>query len=314
LNRLFNKVKIKPKFWDYKGLTVWSILLLPLSIIFLFFSLISKNYKKKNKFSIPVICVGNIYIGGTGKTPLVKEIFKIIKSVGKNPAFIKKDYDYLVDEIKMLKKTGKTFTNKSRLIAINSSIFNNHNVAILDDGYQDFEIYKDLSILCFNSNQLIGNGFIIPSGPLREKFNSIKRADCIVINGNRNIEFEKKINASAGSKNIPIFYSKYKIKNIEKFHNKSIIAFAGIGNPINFFNLLRENNFNLKKTYSFPDHYNYTQKDFDKIIGNNNLKIITTEKDFNRINESQKKNCDYVEVSLEIKNAEKFKNFILSYI
>jgi len=265
-------------------------------------------FKVEKKFPIPIICIGNIYVGGTGKTPLALEIFKIIKSYGKNPAFIKKGYDYLYDEIQMLDKAGKTYSNRNREEAINSIISDKHDIAILDDGFQDPSIKKDFSILCFNSRQLIGNGFLIPSGPLRESFKSIKRADCIVINGDRNIEFENKINKI--NKNIKIFYSKYKIKNIENFKNKEIVAFAGIGNPSNFFHLLKENNINVKKTYSFPDHYNYSENDFSKIIGDKNMKIITTEKDYFRMNDRQKQNCEFVKVDLEIENKSEFVNLI----
>ena len=122
-----------------------------------------------------------------------------------------------------------------------------YDVAVLDDGFQDFTVKKDFSILCFNSKQLIGNGLLIPSGPLRESFNSILRANCIVINGDKNLEFENKIKKTF-KKEVKIFYSKYKIKNIENLQNKEIIAFAGIGNPSNFFDLLKENNLNLKKS------------------------------------------------------------------
>jgi len=266
----------KPEFWDYSGLSFWSIILYPLSLLFLFASLVIKLLKIQKKFPIPIICVGNIYVGGTGKTPLASEIFKIIKSSGKNPGFVKKGYDYLYDEIQMLEKIGKTYLNKNRKEAISSLISLKHDVAILDDGFQDFSIKKDFSIICFNSKQLIGNGFLIPSGPLRESFKSIKRADCIFINGDKNTRFENKINEI--NKNAKIFYSKYKIKNVENFKNKEVIAFAGIGNPSNFFDLLIENNINVKRTYSFPDHHNFSQKDFDKIIGDNHIKIVTTEK------------------------------------
>ena len=316
----------KPKFWDYPELSVWSIILYPLSLIFLFTSLILRILKVEKKFSIPIICIGNIYVGGTGKTPLALEIFKIIKSYGKNPAFIKKGYDYLYDEIQMLDKAGKTYSNRKREEAIKSIISDKHDVAILDDGFQDSSIKKDFSILCFNSRQLIGNGFLIPSGPLRESFKSIKRADCIVINGDRNIEFENKIKKI--NKNIKMFYSKYKITNLDKFKNKKVLAFAGIGNPSNFFELLKENDINLLRAYSFPDHHNYTKKDFDKIIGDTflasvpevmkekpdveSVKIVTTEKDYFRMNEKQKQNCDYIKVDLEIKNKDEFINLIKS--
>ena len=298
----------KPEFWDKSELSIWSIILYPFSLLFLIISLGAKFLKIKKKFPIPIVCVGNIYTGGTGKTPLALEIFKITKSYGKNPAFVKKGYDYLYDEIQMLDKTGKTYSDKNRKEAIKSLISDKYDVAILDDGFQDLSIEKDFSILCFNSRQLIGNGFLIPAGPLRESFNSIKKADCVLINGDRNIEFENKINKI--NKNIKIFYSKYKIKNIENFKNKEVVAFAGIGNPSNFFHLLKENNINVKKTYSFPDHYNYSENDFSKIIGDKNMKIITTEKDYFRMNDRQKQNCDFVKVDLEIENKSEFVNLI----
>lgn len=298
----------KPEFWDKSELSIWSIILYPFSLLFLIISLGAKFLKIKKKFPIPIVCVGNIYTGGTGKTPLALEIFKITKSYGKNPAFVKKGYDYLYDEIQMLDKTGKTYSDKNRKEAIKSLISDKYDVAILDDGFQDLSIEKDFSILCFNSRQLIGNGFLIPAGPLRESFNSIKKADCVLINGDRNIEFENKINKI--NKNIKIFYSKYKIKNIENFKNKEIVAFAGIGNPSNFFHLLKENNINVKKTYSFPDHYNYSENDFSKIIGDKNMKIITTEKDYFRMDDRQKQNCDFVKVDLEIENKSEFVNLI----
>ena len=307
----------KPTFWDYPKITLWSIILFPFSIIYLGIIWITKilaNFKTHKKPTIPVICVGNIYLGGTGKTPLVREIFNISKSLGKNPAFIKKHYDYLSDEIKMLRETGETYTSDKRHTSIFLSIFNNHDVAILDDGFQDFSIKPDFSILCFNSKQMVGNGFVSPSGPLREKLNAIIRANCIIINGQKNLEFEKKLFKNMGNKKLHIFYSKYKIKNIEKFKNKEITAFAGIGNPSNFFDLLRENNLKIKETYSFPDHHNYSEKDFKKIIKDNSTKIITTEKDYYRMNDDQKRNCDYVEVELEIDNKDKFKEIIKSYL
>ena len=317
----------KPKFWDYPGISFWSIILYPLSLLFLFASLIIKLLKTQKKFPIPIICVGNIYVGGTGKTPLAIEIFKIIKSSGKNPGFVKKGYDYLFDEIKMLEKIGKTNLNKSREEAINLLISSEYDVAILDDGFQDFSIKKDFSILCFNSKQLIGNGHIIPSGPLRENFLSIKRADCIVINGEKNMQFENKIKKI--NKNTKIFYSKYKIKNLDKFKNKKVVAFAGIGNPSNFFELLKENNIDVKKTYSFPDHHIYSAKGdlafimADRFIftdietnksNERDVLLVTTEKDYSRINNYNKQFFDCVEVDLEIENKSEFIRLIKSKI
>ncbi len=310
----------KPKFWDYKKLSFWSTLLLPLSVIYLLIITLKKilsKFKTYPKNSHPIICVGNIYLGGTGKTPLVKEIFKFLKSLGKNPAFIQKNYDYLVDEMKMLKKIGETFSSKERREAINLSIVKGHDIAILDDGFQDFSIKPNFTVLCFNSKQLIGNGFVIPSGPLREPMSSVLRANCIIINGEKTketLEFEKKITKNLKGQKLHFFYSKYKIKNLEKIKNKEIIAFAGIGNPSNFFDLLIENNIKINKTYSFPDHHNYSEKDFDKILGDKTRKIVTTEKDYYRMGNEQKQNCEYIEVSLEIENKNEFESLIKSYL
>ena len=148
---------------------------------------------KTHTFDIPIISIGNIAMGGTGKTPLAKEIFQITKSLGKKPAFVKKYYDYVEDEINMLKKVGTTFICKKRKDSIKNLIKNEYNLAILDDGFQDLSINKNFNIICFNQKQWIGNGFLIPAGPLREKLSALKRADCILINGNKDIEIENQI-------------------------------------------------------------------------------------------------------------------------
>ena len=299
----------KPKFWDNPKLSIWSILFFPFSLIYFFLSYI-KQLKRSKKFHVPVVCVGNIYLGGTGKTPLAKEIFKITRSLGKNPAFVKKYYNYLEDEIKMLEGMGKTFAAKERAEGIELLIKNNNNIAILDDGFQDFSIRKNCSILCFNQKQWIGNGFLIPSGPLRERLSSIKRADCIVINGDKDNIIENQINKI---KQLKIFYTKYKPKNLEILKDKKIFAFAGIGNPLNFFELLKKNNLQLLNYQSFPDHYNYKKKDLDNLKSKAkelNALLLTTEKDYCRIDSDFRKGIEKLDVDLEIDSKEEFINLI----
>ena len=299
----------KPKFWDNPKLSIWSILFFPFSLIYFFLSYI-KQLKRSKKFHVPVICVGNIYLGGTGKTPLAKEIFKITRSLGKNPAFVKKYYDYLQDEIEMLNEVGKTFAAKERAEGIELLIKNNNDLAILDDGFQDSSIKKSFSILCFNQKQWIGNGFLIPSGPLRERLSSIKKADCIVINGDKDNIIENQINKI---KQLKIFYTKYKPKNLEILKDKKIFAFAGIGNPLNFFELLKKNNLQLLNYQSFPDHYNYKKKDLDNLKSKAkelNALLLTTEKDYCRIDRDVRKGIEKLDVDLEIDSKEEFINLI----
>ncbi len=298
----------KPKFWDHSGLSFWSIILYPFSLLFLFASLVIKILKIQKKFPIPIICVGNIYVGGTGKTPLAKEIFQITKSLGKNPAFIKKYYSYLDDEINMLQKTGKTFFLNRRKDSIEALIKNGYNLAILDDGFQDLSIYKNFNIVCFNQKQWTGNHFVIPAGPLREKLSALKRADCILINGNKDTKIENqiyKVNKSA-----KIFYSKYKALDIDKFKEKKICAFAGIGNPSNFFELLKENNLNLVNKFSFSDHHDYSYTEIENMVKKfNDCILLTTEKDYCRIPlDSILKGfkIEYLKIRLEIENKDNF--------
>ena len=291
----------KPKFWDDSKFSFWVILFFPFSILYLIISFFFK-LKPSKKFGIPIICVGNIYIGGTGKTPLVKEIFQITKSLGKNPAFVKKYYDYLEDEINMLKNTGKIFFSNKRKDSLENLIKNGHDLAILDDGFQDLSINKNFNIICFNQKQWIGNGFIIPAGPLREKLSALKKADCILINGDRDTKIENQIYRE--NKNAIIFYSKYKPIDIDRFKEKKICAFAGIGNPSNFFDLLKENNLNLVNTFSYPDHYNYSYAEIENMYKKfNDCILLTTEKDYYRLQHSSNLKdlkIEYLKIGLEI--------------
>jgi len=227
----------KPKFWDKNKISFFSVLLFPVSLLIKVLSLFKRFLIKTHQSSIPIICVGNIYLGGTGKTPLCIEIFSILKNLNMNPAFIRKKYDSFQDEADLQKQVGPVYQNKKRIEAVKEALHNKANVAILDDGFQDFSINKNLSIVCFNKKQWVGNGLTIPSGPLRESLSALKRANCVVINGEKNRDIENKIFNK--NKEIKIFYTKYRAKNINEFKNKKVIAFAGIGNPVNFFNLLK---------------------------------------------------------------------------
>ena len=255
---------LKPKFWDKKQISFFSILLFPITLFIKLLNFLKCIFAKNYHCSIPIICVGNIYLGGTGKTPLSIELFSILKSLKKNPVFIRKKYESFQDEINLLKRIGPTYANSKRIDAINDAIQSKADVAILDDGFQDFSINKSLTIICFNEKQWIGNGLVIPSGPLREGLSSLKRANYVMINGKKNTNIENRIFSK--NKKVKIFYTKYKAQNIDEFKNKKVTAFAGIGNPINFFNLLRDNNIDILEEISFPDHYNYFGKELENLI------------------------------------------------
>ncbi|MBA1338480.1 MAG: tetraacyldisaccharide 4'-kinase [Pelagibacterales bacterium] len=297
----------KPKFWDKNQVSFFSIILLPITLLIKLLSFFKYSITKTHKCSIPVICIGNIYLGGTGKTPLSMDVFSILKDLNMKPAFIRKKYDSFADEVNIQRKIGSVYQNKKRIKAIKDAIQNKANIVILDDGFQDYSIDKDLSIVCFNQKQWIGNGLTIPSGPLREGLGALKRANCVVINGNKNIQIEREIHNI--NKEIKIFYTTYKIKDIEKLKNKTVTAFAGIGNPENFFTLLKNNNINLNNEIKFPDHYNYSDKELEDLISEakkSNTILLTTEKDHCRIKENYRKNINYLKILVEMENRDNF--------
>ena len=297
----------KPKFWDKNQVSFFSVLLFPVSLLIKFLSFFRPFLTKTNQSSIPIICVGNIYLGGTGKTPLCIEIFSILKNLNMNPVFVRKKYDSFQDEADLQKQVGPVYQNNKRIEAVNEALQDKANVAILDDGFQDFSINKDLSIVCFNKKQWVGNGLTIPSGPLREGLSALIKADCVVINGKKNKNIENKIFSKNGK--IKIFYSNYKPQNIDEFQNKKVVAFAGIGNPENFFDLLIDNKLNIVETIKFPDHHKYSEEELENLINkikDNNYILLTTEKDYFRISENHKKNIKCLKIKVEIENKNQF--------
>jgi tetraacyldisaccharide 4'-kinase len=292
----------KPIFWN-KPKNFITLILLPISFLSQIFVLLKKKFYKAKKFNIPILCVGNIYIGGTGKTPISLFLANELKLLGKKPVIIKKFYKNQKDEHLLIEKNGTPLIiekDRSSSIRLAEKEF---NFAILDDGFQDYGIKKDLSILCFHNKQLIGNGYIFPAGPLRENLSAIKNAQIAIINGEKNEIFESKLKKF--NSNLKVFYSKYKLINPEKFQNKDILAFAGIGNPENFFDLLIENGLNVKKSIPYPDHYDFKRNEILEIIDQakeKNYTILTTEKDLSRIQNFKFSEIYSCDVSLEIEN------------
>ena len=143
----------------------------------------------------------------------------------------------------------------------------------------------------------------------------IKNAQIIVINGTKNKDFEKKILDISST--IKIFYSSYKPLYGPHFTDKKLFAFAGIGNPDNFFKLLRDEGLNLQKSLAFPDHYQFTKSEIQKIFEEsikNNFDLITTEKDFLRIKEFGFQNIKYLKIELQIKEKDQFIKEILKHL
>ena len=306
----------KPKFWDRK-IGLISILFFPLSLIVIFFTFLKKKITKTRGFKIPVICVGNIYLGGTGKTPTSILLANELSKLGKKPLILRKYYKNHNDEYSLIKNYFKNLIiSKNRIEGLKEAEKSNFDIVILDDGLQDYKIKKNLSIVCFNNNQLIGNGMVLPSGPLRENLSILKNVEIVIINGSKNINFENKILNI--NKKLEIFYSFYKPTNLDQFKNKKLLALAAIGNPENFFQLVEKNNLKIFKKKIFPDHYQFSKAEMQNILREaemENYQVIMTEKDYYKINHYKLKKINYLRVSLEIYNKEKlFKKINSLYV
>jgi len=304
-------ILIKPKFWDQK-INFLTIFLLPLSLIFIFIIFLKKKFTKSLRFKIPIICVGNIFLGGTGKTPISVFLAKEISKLGKKTVILRRYYKNHKDEYKFIKSKFKNLIlNKNRISGLEIAEKSNFDVAILDDGLQDYRIRKNLSIVCFNQNQLIGNGFVLPSGPLRETLNALKNANIVIINGGKDKYFERKI--LNVNKKLEVFYSSYIPLNINEFKNKKLFAIAGIGNPENFFKLIEKNKLKLEKKIIFPDHYEFSKNEIQNIVDeatSKNCQIIMTEKDYFKVKHFKIRKIKFLKVLLKIDNQKMLLNKI----
>ena len=300
----------KPKFWDYKKPNVYSYLLWPISILIRLFNFLKILITRKNYSSTKTICVGNIYLGGTGKTSLSLKINEILRQKKIKTCFIKKFYSNQIDEQNILEDNGKLFKNKKRFESLKQAAMEGYKIAIFDDGLQDFSINYDLNIVCFNNINWIGNGLTIPSGPLRENINGIKKYRNVFLNGNNEDLDEIKKYIFKIDPTINVYQGKYVPKNLNEFNIKDkFLVFSGIGNHATFISMLKINKFNIVKEIEFPDHYEYSKKDISNIISTAkdlDCKIITTEKDYARLKIDKFSDIKHIKVDLEILNEEIF--------
>ena len=300
----------RPLFWNQINLI--SILLYPLCLITFLINIIKKITTKRS-FKIKSICVGNLYVGGTGKTPLSIKINNILKKKYKT-VFIKKKYPNQIDEQNILKSYGNLICKEHRDNALKVAIKQKYDVAILDDGLQDKSLNYNITIACFNSSDGIGNSFLIPSGPLREDISEIKNYDAVFLNGEKsNKKFSKYLKKL--NNDIKVFEAKYTPTNLRSFNlNKKFLFFCGLGNPSEFERTLKKYKFKIKEKIIFPDHYDFSDMDIfsiKKLAKRKKLNIITTEKDYLRLNKKNKKNVKFLKIDLKIKNMQNFSKFLI---
>ena len=305
---------IKPKFWDLKKPNLLSYLLLPFTIPVRINNVLLDLKNKKKDQRIRTICVGNIYVGGTGKTPTTIKLYQLLKQQGFEVVTANKNYKKHLDEKIILEKKTETISSKDRKEIIDKAISMKKKILIFDDGLQDKKISYDIEFVCFDQKNWLGNGLLLPSGPLREKIKSLKKYSCVFLKKNgedisNKIQLIKNINP-----NIKIFYTHFEPLNIDQFDkSEKYLIFSGIGNPNDFKSLLIKNKLNIIDEIIYPDHYMYNESDIIRIKKHaNNLgaKIITTEKDYVKISHLDKEDINLLEVDLIIENEKELTDFI----
>ena len=301
----------KPSFWD-KQISILSYLLLPFTIFVRVNNFLNSKKKKYLSKKLKTICVGNIYVGGTGKTPTTIKLYDLIKKI-KNAYTAKKYYLNQQDEEILLKRKTKFLKASSRKSILKLAEKKNIEVLIFDDGLQDNQIDYNFKFVCFDGDLGIGNGLLLPAGPLRETINSLKKYDVVFIKKGNNLNNLIKL-IKKHNKKIKIFITDYKVSKFSKFNrSKKYLIYSGIGNPHGFAKILKQNKVKIIDKIIFPDHHSYSNQDFNFILNKakqNNAEIITTEKDYVKVPKELQKKIKFLRVNLIIRNEKKLIKFL----
>lgn len=313
--------------WYSKKLHWSAILLLPFSAIFSFVVAVrrwcyQRGLFKSFHFQVPVIVVGNITVGGTGKTPFVISLVKFLQDQGYRPGIVSRGVggsestkarfvkatdaaDDVGDEALLL--TQKTqcpmVVCKDRVAAVRTLLNKTHcNIVISDDGLQHYRLQRSLEIVMVDHERQFGNQYLLPAGPLREPISRIKQADFVVVNGG---SLQDPYTLTLQPDEFVSIVTQAKIP-LHGFANKKIHAVSGIGHPQRFFKTLQQLGMDLI-THIFPDHHLYQKHE---LHFSEKLPIVMTEKD--AVKCAAFANDDYWYLNIIPKMNEKLEQSILS--
>lgn len=316
-----------PNFWKKKSFL--SYVLLPVAWIYLKISRLKMRSVRSYKLSKPVICVGNLVMGGAGKTPTVIALVAMLKKMGHTPHILSRGYGAIVkglqkvdperhhylevgDEPLMLSQFAPTWVCPNRIKAGKAAIKNGATVLIMDDGFQNKALEKDLNLLVVDSIQGFGNKEVFPAGPLREPVTSgLNRADAVffISGGGRSAAANK-----ASSLGVDHAFKASFINLTEPTQKgERVFAFSGIGYPEKFRLTLKRAGYKLVEFASFADHYPYTIVDMDRLLKASEIKkaqLMTTSKDFIRIPTPYKENVQVFKINLQFEAPEQVEELL----
>jgi tetraacyldisaccharide 4'-kinase len=246
---------------------------------------------------VPVICIGNPTVGGAGKTPAAIAVARLLIAAGGRPAFLTRGYggklagpvqvetshtaDGVGDEPLLLARVARTIVSRDRAAGARHAITAGATVIVMDDGFQNPSLAKDLSILVIDAARGIGNGHVIPAGPLRAPLApQLERAHAILIVGDGA--------GAVPTTNLPTFHARLEPDRaaLASLKNRRVLAFAGIGDPQKFFATLAAAGINAQIQRGFADHHRYRPDEAAALIAEaerHDLVLVTTEKDLARL-------------------------------
>jgi len=321
-----------------------AILLLPAFLYragFIVFRLLTRSRKADH----PVVSIGNIAAGGTGKTPAVINLIELVKD-RRNAAVLTRGYGRrtkgihiasaddraadIGDEAVMIKRRYPSVNiviGSDRLESARTAVGMGCDMLILDDGFQSFELKRDLDIVMIDSTFPLAGGMLLPAGRLREPMSSLKRADGIILHryklGRQDMLDGLKDRIRSINPHIRIFHSNEEIdcfvsletgrmEDSSYFANKEIICFSGIGNPAGFYYLLNKSNAVIIDKIEKRDHYSWNEEDLASItksVSASGASAVTTEKDAARI-DIKLRDAWEMRIKIQIEQEEEFKDFI----
>jgi tetraacyldisaccharide 4'-kinase len=260
--------------------------------------------KVGRRAGIPVICVGNLTLGGAGKTPTAMAVAELLQSAGGKPFVLSRGYGGNLngpvrvdpahhratdvgDEPLLLTRHAPTIVSRDRVAGAEAARALGAGAIVMDDGFQNPGLHKDRSILVVDGGQGVGNGRVFPAGPLRAPLErQLQHANAVLVIG-AGSEGDA-IAQRAQGQGLPVFRGKLvpDVAALEQLRGKSLLAFAGIGNPEKFFATLREAGLAVRASVPFPDHHRYRRAEAADLIARaerEGLVPVTTEKDLARL-------------------------------
>ncbi|MBQ8346069.1 MAG: tetraacyldisaccharide 4'-kinase [Alphaproteobacteria bacterium] len=291
-----------PKFWQKKN-TFLGKVLSPLGRIYAWGLRRKLKKTKPYRSKIPVVCIGNLVMGGVGKTPLAVSVAEYFKMNGMRPVFLTRGYggglsNVLVDldkhtakdtgdEALLLARIAPTIVDADRARGAKTAEKIGADVVIMDDGFQNPQLVKDLSFAVFDGRYGFGNGKVFPAGPLREPVeDGLQRADAFIVVGKDKAGIKEWIDKRFMSLPFIGTHIEQDVAKIAQLSGKKVFAFAGIGYPDKFFDMLRDYGCDVVETQAFSDHYPYTDEDMTDLIARADkleAVLVTTAKDGVRI-------------------------------